>query len=166
MDGGDGGKHNKWLLCVFCALIVVIAGLFVSVAIVMLKKDGGKEWGKCDGQTMVTEELLECIEEKYNEDLDGKVSVYNKAIARAMDAEDEIEVIVLIRRKVSALMEAGDCEAALASYETDSDGLSRDYLRVFYQDAAATGHECGDLVIEEKYLELKNMIEGGNEKIY
>ena len=159
--GKSGKKANKKTLFTILSLLITLAiGLAIVIIINILKYGSDGERVDCDGSLMETSDLLSCIEEKYQDDVDGKMTAYDKAILRAKDANDEPELVILIGRKSKAFVNSGDCLSALALYKENIDGLSQEALGAVYMNAVATSHECGNEELAKQYLNLANKIKG------
>lgn len=154
------------LIVIFCVLAVLAVGSLGAIIFFAIHNNSIGEFRNCDGSAMVTEELIECIDEQYGGNKEEQIAAYDKSINRAKDANDETEAINLIRKRAAVITEAKGCDAGLASYKENLEGLSDVALRVIYQNAAVSSRDCDDSATEQEFLKLMNDVKEENEKSF
>lgn len=167
MEVQKSRQKNKTQIVLLALLFVVIVVLSIASIFVATNKSQEQKWGNCDGAELETEILVQCIKEKYDGDVDAQIKAYDESIERAKSANDEVEVVVLIRKRAEAIKEVKGCNALSKAFKEKVEGLKQETTRVVYQNAAIASSECGEKEAELEFIRLSEEIKGAsNEASY
>lgn len=161
------GPNKKLLITSLVFLIIIGVILAVITAINFTNQDnsGTEKWSDCDGSKMPTQDLVQCIEEKYP-NKEEQITIYDQQIARAKRVNDEAEIVALIDRKVSVIKELKGCDAIPSAYKEEAEGLDPNTIKVVYRNAAMASGECDNSESAQAFIELSNKVEDANEGSY